>query len=89
MLSADAVRRATRRALNSDPYRRLAPEVVQNSPSGKLAALRNRVRAGAFAVAGFGKELVGWCREGDSNPHNPFGSADFKSDSAKPEDEPN
>src|SRR5208337_4025406 len=23
--------------------------------------------------------LKGWCREGESNPHNPFGSADFKS----------
>jgi hypothetical protein len=25
------------------------------------------------------KLVLGWCREGDSNPHNPFGSADFKS----------
>ena len=24
------------------------------------------------------KLVLGWCREGDSNPHNPFGSADFK-----------
>jgi hypothetical protein len=28
-----------------------------------------------------GKLVLGWCREGDLNPHNPFGSADFKSDS--------
>jgi hypothetical protein len=26
-----------------------------------------------------GKLVLGWCREGDLNPHNPFGSADFKS----------
>src|ERR1017187_9460405 len=25
------------------------------------------------------KLVLGWCREGDLNPHNPFGSADFKS----------
>ena len=25
-----------------------------------------------------GKLVLGWCREGDLNPHNPFGSADFK-----------
>ena len=24
-------------------------------------------------------EWVGWCREGESNPHSPFGPADFKS----------
>src|SRR3569833_1522885 len=29
--------------------------------------------------ATFAKKRELWCREGDLNPHNPFGAADFKS----------
>ena len=55
------------------PSLKIVKALVARGVSGRAGRIPHRLRFRAF------NSFIIWCPEGDLNPHNPFGSADFKS----------